>query len=69
MHLHAPPAVITKVPMPSVSTKLPAELIQPPELIVRLLGDIMVHCTASGTDDVVAWAYTTHTLAVSSTTR
>ena len=47
-------AVITKVHMPSVSTKLPAEPIQPPELIVRLLGDIMVHCTASGTDDVVA---------------
>ena len=28
----------------------PAELIQPPELIIRLLGDIMVHCTSCETD-------------------
>ena len=28
----------------------PAKLIQPPELINRLLGDIMVHCTSCGTD-------------------
>ena len=106
----APPAIITKVPMPSVSTKqilsivdslspicldmlhqpieLPchayfciwclkewirvtvrlkcpccysvtslqlAELKQPSELIIQLLGDIMVHCTSCGTD--VARAY------------
>ena len=34
----------------SVTSLQPAELIQPPELIIRLLGDIMVHCTSSGTD-------------------
>ena len=34
----------------SVTRLQPAELIQPPELIIRLLGDIMVHCTSSGTD-------------------
>ena len=34
----------------SVTSLQPAELIQPPELIIRLLGDIMVHCTSCGTD-------------------
>ena len=34
----------------SVTSLQPAELIQPPELIIRLLGEIMVHCTSSGTD-------------------
>ena len=34
----------------SVTSLQPTELIQPPELIIRLLGDIMVHCTSSGTD-------------------
>ena len=34
----------------SVTSLQPDELIQPPELIIRLLGDIMVHCTSSGTD-------------------
>ena len=28
----------------------PPSSYQPPELIIRLLGDIMVHCTSSGTD-------------------
>ena len=34
----------------SVTSLQPAELIQPPELIIRLLGEIMVHCTSNGTD-------------------
>ena len=115
IHALAPPANITKVPMPSVSTKQilsmvdavmcpicldmlhqpielpcrayvcssclkewirvtvrlkcpccysvtslqPAELKQPPELIIRLLGDVMVHCTSCGTD-VAARTYNTH---------
>ena len=43
----------------SVTSLQPAELKQPPELIIWLLGDIMVHCKFCGAE-VAARAYNTH---------
>ena len=45
----------------SITSLQLAKLKQPPELIIRLLGDIMAHCTSCETD-VVARAYNTHSL-------